>query len=264
MVCWLPTSRAADAPPAVVPADVPARPRARPPRSRRSWWFLGGAVAAFGAALVLAVSLFSTDRLPGQSATGSISLSQSQQVEETLAQAATDQDEGQAVQAAQLYQSVLATHPDNEVALAQLGWLEYETGRPSNDGALISAGRTKLNRAVKLAPDDYAARLYLGTVLLQQDDNATGAVTQYRMFLADGPPTALVEQATPVITAAYQKAGLSDSAGIGRRLTSFRGGRPGTDQGWIQGDAGQPSAAAISEKAVAPSMDSRTMSAWPA
>ena len=110
---------------------MPFRLPARPPRSRRSWWFLGGAVAAFGAALVLAVSLFATNRLPGQSATGSISLSQSQQVEETLAQAATYQDQGQPVQAAQLYQSVLATHPDDEVALAQLGWLEYETGRPS-------------------------------------------------------------------------------------------------------------------------------------
>jgi cytochrome c-type biogenesis protein CcmH len=197
-----------DSPPLVAQADVSTRPPARPARSRRSWWFLGGAVAAFGAALVLAVSLFATDRLPGQSATGSISLSQTQQVEETLAQAATYQDQGQAVQAAQLYQSVLAAHPDDEVALAQLGWLEYETGRPSDNGALISAGRTKLDRAVKLAPGDYAARLYLGTVLLQQDDDAAGAVAQYRMFLADGPPTALVEQAAPVISAAYQKAGL--------------------------------------------------------
>ncbi len=197
-----------DGPPALNPADDAVRVPARPPRSRRSWWFLGGAVAAFGGALVLAVSLFATTRLPGQAATGSISLSQSQQVEETLAQAATYQDQGQPVQAAQLYQSVLATHPDDEVALAQLGWLEYETGRPSDDDALISAGRTKLNRAVKLAPDDYAARLYLGTILLQQDGNAAGAVAEYRMFLADGPPTALVEQAVPVISAAYQKAGL--------------------------------------------------------
>ena len=124
-------------------AALPAGPPARPTRSRRSWWFLGGAVAAFGAALVVAVSLFATDRLPGQSATGSISLSQTQQVEETLAQAATYQDQGQSVQAAQLYQSVLAAHPDDEVALAQLGWLEYESGRPSNNVALISAGRTK-------------------------------------------------------------------------------------------------------------------------
>ena len=61
---------------------------------------------------------------------------------------------------------------------------------------------------MKLAPGDYAARLYLGTVLLQQDDNAAGAVAQYRLFLADGPPAALVEQAAPVISGAYQKAGL--------------------------------------------------------
>jgi cytochrome c-type biogenesis protein CcmH len=194
-----------DAPVAGAPEHRPA-PRSR--RSRRSWWFLGGAVAAFGAALIVAVSLFASNRLPGQTATGSITLSQTQQIEETLAQAAAYQNGGQLAQAAQLYQSVLNKHPDNEVALAQLGWLEYETGQQGTSSSLVSDARAKLNRAVQLDPDDYAVRLYLGTVLLQQDGNAAGAVDQYKQFLADSPPSTVVQQAAPELREAYQKAGL--------------------------------------------------------
>jgi cytochrome c-type biogenesis protein CcmH len=199
----------------VIAGPPPVSPPApgRSPRSRRSWWFLGGAVVAFAAALIAAVSLFSSDRLPGQTATGSITLGPSQQLEETLAEAATDQDQGQLAQAAQLYQSVLTDHPSNEVALAQLGWLEYETGRQAGDATLVSDGRAKLDRAVRLAPDDDAVRLYLGTVLLQQGDPA-GAVAQYRLFLGDGPPAALVGQAAPEIRQAFNDTGQPPPAAV--------------------------------------------------
>jgi cytochrome c-type biogenesis protein CcmH len=199
----------ADQPPAPAAAEPPvATGRRRTVRPRRSGWFLVGAVAAFGAALVVAVALFATNRLPGQTATGSITLSQAQRTEENLAQAATYQDEGQLAQAAQLYQTVLAGHPDNEVALAQLGWLEFESGRQGGSATLIRDGRAKLNRAVSLDPGDYAVRLYLGTVALQQDGDPTGAVAQYRLFLADGPPAALVRQAAGEIRQAFALAGL--------------------------------------------------------
>lgn len=183
-------------------------------RGRRSWWFLAGAVVAFGAALVLAVSLFATDRQPGQSITGSFAETPQQQIEENLAQAATDVNQGQVGPAAQLYQSVLTKSPDNEVALAQLGWLEFESGRQGANATLIREGRAKLNRAVQINPKDYAVRLYLGTVLLQEDGNAAGAVAQYQQFLLDGPPADLVKQAEPELREAYQKAGVPLPTGL--------------------------------------------------
>jgi cytochrome c-type biogenesis protein CcmH len=200
------------APPPIGPedADTPARQTARPrsARARRSRWFLGGAVAAFAAALILIVSLSAANRAPGQSITGSVAQTASQQIEESLAQAATEESEGQIGPAAQLYQSVLTKHPDNEVAMAQLGWLEFETGEQGKSQSLISDARAKLNKAVKLDPTDFAARLYLGTVLLQQDGNATGAVAQYRQFLADDPPASVLKQAATVLREAYQQAGV--------------------------------------------------------
>jgi cytochrome c-type biogenesis protein CcmH len=177
-------------------------------RKRSSRWFLGGAVAAFGAALIVAVSLFASSRQPGQSATGSFAQSQQQQIEQTLAQGAALENQGQLGQAARLYQSVLDQHPDNEVALAQLGWLEYLIGQSGKSGSLLSDARVKLDRAAQLDPHDYAVRLYLGTILLQHDGNAAGSVEQYRQFLGDNPPAVVVGQAAPVIRQAYQKAGL--------------------------------------------------------
>jgi tetratricopeptide (TPR) repeat protein len=182
-----------------------ARHRRRP---RRSTWFLVVGCLCLGSALVVAVATFASDRQPGQSATGTFAQTEAQQTGASLAQAATDENQGQVGEAAQLYQSVLHQHPDNEVALAQLGWLEFETGRQGNSASLMADARAKLVRAVRLNPGDYAARLYLGTLLLQRDADATGAVVQYRQFLADRPPTSLVAQAGPEIRSAFQQAGL--------------------------------------------------------
>ncbi len=203
-----------DAPPASRGTGGAADRPARRTRGRRSGWFLVAAVTAFAGALILAVSLFASDRLPGQTATGSVTLSQSQRLQESLAEAATEEDDGNLAQAADLYQSVLDSHPDNEVALAQLGWLEFETGQKGDDASLISAGQAKLNHAVRLDPGDYAVRLYLGTVLLQLDHDAIGAVGEYRQFLADGPPSSLLLQAAPELRQAYQEAGLAVPAEV--------------------------------------------------
>jgi cytochrome c-type biogenesis protein CcmH/NrfG len=179
----------------------------RPARIRRNRWFLGGAVAAFGAALVVAVFGFASGRQPGQSITGSFAETPQQQLSATLDQAANDENHGELTSAVQLYRSVLTKHPDNEVAMAQLGWLEYQTGRSSNNASLVADGRAKLNRAVQLGPTDYAVRLYLGTVLLQQTGDSKGAVAQYRDFLADNPPASIVSQAAPELREAFKEAG---------------------------------------------------------
>ena len=194
--------------------DVDDEPRRGGSRKRRSGWFLVGAVAAFGAALIVAVTLFASNRLPGQTVTGSVSLTPAQQINEQLAEAAEDENQSQLGPAAQLYQSVLAKHPDNEVALAQLGWLEYETGVQGDSTSLIKDARAKLDRAIGLNPGDYAARLYLGTILLRQDGNAAGAVAQYDDFLADHPPASVLGQAAPELRQAYQQAGVALPAGV--------------------------------------------------
>jgi cytochrome c-type biogenesis protein CcmH len=186
----------------------PAVHAGRPKRSRRQRLLLGGGVTALVGALVLVISLFAANRLPGQTLTGNATLSQAAQIQQQLAQAATLVNQSQTGEAAQLYQKVLSEQSNNEVALAQLGWLEYETGVQGKSNSLIAEARADLERAVTLAPHDYAGRLYLGTLLLQQDHNAAGAVTQYQQFLAAKPPAALIKQAAVLLRQAYQQAGV--------------------------------------------------------
>ena len=194
--------------------DVVVSTEAASRRRRRNKWFLIGAVASFGVALIVAVPSFSSTRLPGQTATGSVSLSPSQQVARSLDQAAAVENQGQLGAAAQLYQTILNAHPDNEVALAQLGWLEYKIGQQGASTTLISDARVKLQRAAALDTGDYAVHLYLGTVLLQLDANAPGAVAEFTQFLADRPPATVVSQAAPILRQGFSAAGRPLPAGV--------------------------------------------------
>jgi cytochrome c-type biogenesis protein CcmH len=191
-----------------VPALQLSPSGARPKRSRRQRLLISGAVGSFGTALVLLVALFAANRLPGQTPSGNATLSRQAQIQQMLAQAATLENDHQPGGAAQLYQKVLGEDRQNEVAMAQLGWLEYQTGVQGKSASLINDAKAKLDQAVQLNPGDYAPRLYLGTVLLDQDDNASGAVAQYQAFLAANPPAALLHQAAPLLRQAYTQAGV--------------------------------------------------------
>ncbi|MHB1709829.1 MAG: cytochrome c-type biogenesis protein CcmH [Acidimicrobiales bacterium] len=194
---------AATGPTAIPTASTVSPSIPRPRRTGRQRFLLSGAVAAFAAALILVVALFATNRLPGETSSGNVTVGKQARAQRTLAQAATLENEGHAGEAVRLYQRVLRQYPKNEVAMAQLGWLEYRTGVAGKSVALIADGTAKLDQAVHLNPGDYAARLYLGTVLLDHGNDPAAAVTQYRAFLAARPPVALVDQAAPEVRRAY-------------------------------------------------------------
>lgn len=210
-------SSADDAPPAdptsTDPAPVPGPASAtRPRRSRRQRFLLGGSVVTLSAAIVLVVVLVAVPRLPGQTETGNVTLSQQQKIAQTLAEAAVDEDAGNFSQAAQLYNQILSQNPNQAQATAQLGWLDYQVGTSGNSATLKAQGRKLVERAVKLDPQDFAGHLYLGTILLLQDNDATGAVAQYQAFLGATnpvPAASVIKQAAPYIRRAYSQAGVA-------------------------------------------------------
>jgi cytochrome c-type biogenesis protein CcmH len=209
-------SESADpAAPAPAPAPAPTTTPAstpRPRRSRQQRFLLGGSVVALSAAIVLVVVLIAVPRLPGQTETGDITLSQQQKIAQTLAEAAADEDTGNFSQAAQLYNQILSQSPHQPQATAQLGWLDYQVGSSGNSATLTSEGRKLVQQAVKLDPQDFAGHLYLGTILLLQDHNATGAVAQYQQFLGATNPVpgaSVIKQAAPYIRQAYTQAGVA-------------------------------------------------------
>jgi hypothetical protein len=100
--------------------DVRARRLRRHARWRRRWrrrWWLavGGAAAVLAAAVLLLVDLVAP-RLPGQYATGSVSLNTAQRIERQLGQAKALAAEGRTTEALVLYGDVLAEDPRLESA----------------------------------------------------------------------------------------------------------------------------------------------------
>jgi hypothetical protein len=196
--------RSADAPPAPVAKEIAApavTPAPRPARRRRRRVVTAGVVVVLGV-VVWAVVAHVSNRLPGQTPTGSISLSSSQQTERTLAQAQSLEGEGDVVDALRLYGSVLQQHPNQEEALAEVGWLEYEAGAGGRNASLLARGEQEEQKAERVDGHAFAPHLYLGSMLLAQGD-APGAVAQYRLFLADHPPRATVTEAVPFLKKAF-------------------------------------------------------------
>jgi tetratricopeptide (TPR) repeat protein len=161
--------------------------------------------------VVWAVADHASTRLPGESATGSVTLSPSQQTARTLDQAETLENDGNPVEAVKLYESVLRQDPTQEQALAEVGWLEYEAGAEGQKADLLSLGEQQEQEAERVAPTAFAPHLYLGSMLLAQGD-ATGAVAQYRLFLAEHPPRATVTAAVAFIMKAFSEAHLTPPA----------------------------------------------------
>jgi len=56
---------------------------------------------------------------------------------------------------------------------------------------------------VRVAPGFYGGHLYLGLILLDQDDNASGAITQFTAFLKDGPSETEVKNFASQIAPAW-------------------------------------------------------------
>jgi cytochrome c-type biogenesis protein CcmH/NrfG len=208
---------ALDARPASAPARVPgagapgARRRLRRPR-RRAWLGVVGTLAVIAGAVVLVASLTST-RLPGQVATGDVRLTAAKLIDQQLDQAAVLVGEGDVVEALQLYREVLAKSPHQSTALAEAGWLEWESGSGAGKASLEAKGRESVAEAVRVAPNFYAGHLYLGTIDLKQGDDPA-AVAQYRLFLSDDPPADWTRDYSPEIRAAFSAAGQPLPAGV--------------------------------------------------
>jgi tetratricopeptide (TPR) repeat protein len=187
-------------------ATGPTAAGAKPPVRRRRGLLVGG-VLALGAALAVTLVVTQTGaRLPGQTASGSVSLSRGAQMRRTLAQAQALESSGDDAQALRLFSQVLAQDPTQPEALAESGWLEFEAGAKSRDAAVLSHAQDTEQAAERAEPGAYVPHLYLGSMLLAEG-SATGAVSQYRQFLADAPPSSEVQVARALITEAFRQAG---------------------------------------------------------
>jgi tetratricopeptide (TPR) repeat protein len=139
-----------------------------------------GAVAAAAIVAGLVMARAAGLRLPGESASGTISQNSNSLLVEARGLLAS----GDAVEAIRLYDEVLTLQPDNPEALAYRGWLLYQTGETE----LMGEGKELIARAVVADAAYPDAHFFLGFVL-REDGDLEGALAEWEAYLALDPPS---------------------------------------------------------------------------
>jgi tetratricopeptide (TPR) repeat protein len=160
--------------------------------------------------VVILVVHFVQARQPGEASSGSISVSQAQQIEQQLAIAdslnnASGAKNAQA--ALEIYNQVLGEDPSNPAALAGAGWLTWNLGTTAHVAGYVEDGRAEVKRSIKVSPTYYQGHLYYGLILANQDHNNALAVVQFDEFLADDPPSNELAVVAPEVDPSYQAIG---------------------------------------------------------
>jgi tetratricopeptide (TPR) repeat protein len=177
-------------------------------RVSRAWRLvITGILLVVVALSVVLVVKGTSQRLPGEAATGSVNLDPQQRLQRNLAQAESLEAQGNASEALKLYHQVLVQDPNQGQALAESGWLEYEAGVLDRNSSLLADGQTEELKAQRVGPNDYAPHLYLGSMMLVEG-NDSGAVAEYRLFLEDHPPTSTIKSAATFIDRAFESEGI--------------------------------------------------------
>ncbi|MGO8824222.1 MAG: tetratricopeptide repeat protein [Acidimicrobiales bacterium] len=192
-------------------APAPPPPAGGPERRPLPLWRRMGIVAAcllIAAGVVILVAHYVQARQPGQSSSGTVSLSQAQLIEQQLEQALVQNNQGNTKAALELYDKVLTEDPSNPAALAYAGYLQWNVGSSAHVASLVRIGRAEIETAVRDSPSYYQGHLFYGLVLENQDHDDAAAVTQFDDFLADDPPTAEPAQVADLVAGAYRGAGV--------------------------------------------------------
>jgi tetratricopeptide (TPR) repeat protein len=190
------------------PGDSPSD--ADPASTRSGWRQVGivGCCVLIVVGVVILVVHATQTRQPGQVSSGSVTQSQAQLIEQQLGEAQTLSDENQILAALVLYNRVLLEDPTDPDALANAGWLQWKTGFAAHSAKLTKGGRKQVAEAVKIAPTNFWGHLYLGVILVNQDNNAKSAQAQFAQFLADDPPASVVHAEASFIAGVYLQLGL--------------------------------------------------------
>jgi hypothetical protein len=158
------------------------------------------------AAVGLVALHFAGVRLPGQSATGSISLSEALVVQQELTQASDLAGIGDISQAIVVYGEVLAKVPNQHEALTYQGWLIRLSGVAAHGRSVVSRGDLELARAASVAPGYPDARGLYGIALFEDLHQTRAALNQFSAMLRDHPAATLIAALRPRVLPVYTSA----------------------------------------------------------
>jgi tetratricopeptide (TPR) repeat protein len=156
---------------------------------------------ALGAGLLVAGT--AGDRLPGQTASGSLPAGEA----DRLAEARSLLTRGRTVEALQKFDQVLRTDPRQPEALAYRGWLLRLAGVAASAPRLVDRGQQSVEAAIAADPSYADAHFFRGVILLEDRQQPAAAVAELRLFLATNPPPALRSAVEQVLDRALAASG---------------------------------------------------------
>ncbi len=177
---------------------TPLAPSSNAPRRRRRSRLVVALVCFALAAGVLVWTNLGF-RQAGQSASGGLSLSQTQKVQQLVIEGEADVASGNDVAALAAYEQILAIEPTNVAALTEAGWLDFTAGSASKNTTVVARGVSDLHEAVTLAPRSPAPRLYYAIVAASTPGNQALAKREFATFLTLTPSKAQLLIARPFL-----------------------------------------------------------------
>jgi hypothetical protein len=155
-----------------------------------------------GLALVAAMQLAGV-RLPGQYATGSVSVPLSIEVDRELTEADEFAFDDNLVDAIATYDKVLALVPDQPEALAYRGWLERLSGIAGHNRATFDAGDSSIEQAARVDPGYADAQGFSVIVAFEDTRSVKAGEKAYAAFVSDKPSSALIASIGAQMAAAF-------------------------------------------------------------
>jgi tetratricopeptide (TPR) repeat protein len=172
------------------------RKPAAPLRTQRPLVITLGVIVLIAALTGGAVAMFSGQRRAGSPITGSLPDTPSGRMQQALQL----ESDGKAAEALKIYDDLLKADPRNVQALSYRGWLLKRAGLPD-------LAMTALDQAIAIDPRFPDAHFFKGMVLYQDRQDPSGAVTEFRLFLANNPPPEMVSLVEGVLQQAMTEAG---------------------------------------------------------
>jgi hypothetical protein len=162
------------------------------------------------ACLLIGIGLYAASvagvRLPGESATGSVSVPAATEIAQQLIQASSLANAGAIDQAITLYSVVLTEAPNQPEALTYRGWLERLSGLRAHSAPTVKAGDSSLAKGAQVAPHYADAQGLDGIAVYEDAHNQTEALSRFHTFLADRPSKTLLGDLGAEIASVYTAA----------------------------------------------------------
>ena len=165
----------------------------------RSVWKRNVGLGAIAAGLAVALVSFAGVRLPGQQATGNVTQTNARALHDQLVEAETAAAAGDAGRALELFNAVLAKHPQNAEALAESGWLTYQAGLVGQQPATMSAGANLIARSITIDPGAPAGHLYAALIDSREGRPSSLVRSELIAFAHASPASWLIKVAQPFL-----------------------------------------------------------------